>query len=310
MCSKRVSRSASIGTRLCPPARTLASSPCSASSAVTSESDSGAWYSNGAGFIGSSGKALRRVNLPQAPPGTHGRGPHPRGDDRVGAVPDPLRQRGGPPAGHPGRDRRAPPRRRRRRRDADAASRLEARVRRRRVGVPRRPHRPRGLPRRRGVRRRRRGAHRGAQRGGARGDGGGRPRRRPRLARVVRALDPGRDRAPGASPPGSSSAPRPRAGSSSTTARSASTCGSVPPTRSLAARVGRDRADPADVGDAAQAGRRVEHRRGVRRRPRRESADLPHPHRAGRRRHRVASGRATPPTTTSTPRSPDRGTGS
>ena len=56
MCSKRVSRSASMGTRLCPPARTFPSSPYSASNAVTSESDSGAWYSNGAGFIGSSGR--------------------------------------------------------------------------------------------------------------------------------------------------------------------------------------------------------------------------------------------------------------
>jgi hypothetical protein len=45
---------ASIGTRLWPPASTLASSPNSASSAVTSPSDSGAWYSNGAGFIGGS----------------------------------------------------------------------------------------------------------------------------------------------------------------------------------------------------------------------------------------------------------------
>ena len=49
-CSKRVNRSASIGTRLCPPASTLASSPCSASSPHTSSIVSGAWYENGAGF--------------------------------------------------------------------------------------------------------------------------------------------------------------------------------------------------------------------------------------------------------------------
>ncbi len=54
MCSNRVRRSASMGTRLWPPANTLASSPCSARSDVTSPSDSGAWYSNGAGFIGNS----------------------------------------------------------------------------------------------------------------------------------------------------------------------------------------------------------------------------------------------------------------
>ena len=50
-CSKCVRRNASIGTRLCPPASTLASSPCSASNAHTSSTVSGAWYSNGAGFM-------------------------------------------------------------------------------------------------------------------------------------------------------------------------------------------------------------------------------------------------------------------
>ena len=69
MCSKRVSRNASIGTRLWPPASTLASSPYSASNAVTSPSDSGAWYSNDAGFIGNSRRGLGGVNLAQGPSG-------------------------------------------------------------------------------------------------------------------------------------------------------------------------------------------------------------------------------------------------
>ena len=41
--SKRARRRLSIGTRLCPPARTLASSPSSLSSAVTSSTVVGAW---------------------------------------------------------------------------------------------------------------------------------------------------------------------------------------------------------------------------------------------------------------------------
>ncbi len=49
-CSKRVRRKASMGTRLCPPASGLHSSPCSPSSATVSATVSGAWYSNGAGF--------------------------------------------------------------------------------------------------------------------------------------------------------------------------------------------------------------------------------------------------------------------
>ena len=78
MCSKRVSRSASIGTRLWPPASTLASSPCSASNAVTSASDSGAWYSNGAGFIGNSRDGWARE------PTAAGR-PDPRRSEDAGA---------------------------------------------------------------------------------------------------------------------------------------------------------------------------------------------------------------------------------
>ena len=50
-CPKRAKRKLSIGTRLCPPARILASSPSSASVASTSSRSSGAWYSNGAGFM-------------------------------------------------------------------------------------------------------------------------------------------------------------------------------------------------------------------------------------------------------------------
>ena len=51
-CAKRVRRSASIGTRLWPPASGLASSACSARSPTASATVSGAWYSNGAGFTG------------------------------------------------------------------------------------------------------------------------------------------------------------------------------------------------------------------------------------------------------------------
>src|SRR5687767_6331477 len=43
-------RSFIIGTRLCPPARILASSPCSTSSATASSTVAGAKYSNAAGY--------------------------------------------------------------------------------------------------------------------------------------------------------------------------------------------------------------------------------------------------------------------
>src|SRR5579862_6902922 len=46
----RARRRASSGTRLCPPARTLASSPCSPSRATASSTDATAWYSKGGGF--------------------------------------------------------------------------------------------------------------------------------------------------------------------------------------------------------------------------------------------------------------------
>src|SRR5205085_11689670 len=50
-CAGRASRKLSSGTRLWPPASTLASSPSSASSASASSRVVGAWYSNGGGFI-------------------------------------------------------------------------------------------------------------------------------------------------------------------------------------------------------------------------------------------------------------------
>ena len=56
MCGNRVRRMASNGTRLCPPASTLASSPYSASNDATSATDSGAWYSKAAGFMDDSDK--------------------------------------------------------------------------------------------------------------------------------------------------------------------------------------------------------------------------------------------------------------
>ena len=49
-CVGRARRMASSGTRLCPPARTLASSPCSARRLNTSSTVSGAWYSNRGNF--------------------------------------------------------------------------------------------------------------------------------------------------------------------------------------------------------------------------------------------------------------------
>ena len=91
----------------------------------------------------------------------------------------------------------------------------------------------------------------------------------------------------GASPPGSSSAPRPRVGWWSTTARSTSTSGSVPPTRSRGASRARSSssrptwvtlhklAEASSTDDVCAAARA------------REPADLPHAHRPGRRRHRV-----------------------
>src|SRR3954464_6335500 len=48
--SRRGSRNAIIGTRLCPPASTFASSPCCSRIARHPSTLSGAWYSNGAGF--------------------------------------------------------------------------------------------------------------------------------------------------------------------------------------------------------------------------------------------------------------------
>ncbi len=56
-CSKTASRSASIGTRLWPPASTLAPSPSSASRSVASRTLCGRWYANGAGFMSSSAPA-------------------------------------------------------------------------------------------------------------------------------------------------------------------------------------------------------------------------------------------------------------
>src|SRR5438876_199117 len=50
-CAGRASRKLSSGTRLWPPASTLASSPSSASSESASSRVVGAWYSNGGGFI-------------------------------------------------------------------------------------------------------------------------------------------------------------------------------------------------------------------------------------------------------------------
>src|SRR5689334_2028650 len=84
-CSKRVRRSASIGTRLCPPASGLASSPCSASSATTSATLSGAWYSNRAGFTTppDGPRSLPRFELrgdasvPVSERAAHGRGGQP-----------------------------------------------------------------------------------------------------------------------------------------------------------------------------------------------------------------------------------------
>ena len=49
-CSNRAKRIASMGTRLCPPARSLASLPYAAKSSMTSAVESGAWYVNDAGF--------------------------------------------------------------------------------------------------------------------------------------------------------------------------------------------------------------------------------------------------------------------
>src|SRR5215831_11128262 len=50
-CDGRTSRKLSRGTRLCPPASTLAPSPCWASRASASSTDPGAKYSNRGGFI-------------------------------------------------------------------------------------------------------------------------------------------------------------------------------------------------------------------------------------------------------------------
>ena len=92
---------------------------------MTSASDSGAWYSNGAGFIGSSTTGRGGVNLPQAPHRDarsrrrrHGRPGAPIGSARC--ADEEL------PAGDPGRHRRAAARRRRRRRDPDAAARTRS----------------------------------------------------------------------------------------------------------------------------------------------------------------------------------------
>src|SRR3954471_16521985 len=66
-CANTARRNASIGTRLCPPASTLASSPCSASSRTASTAVVGAWYSKGAGFTGPGSDAvLRDLDGPSA----------------------------------------------------------------------------------------------------------------------------------------------------------------------------------------------------------------------------------------------------
>src|SRR5947208_5311361 len=49
-CDGRARRRLSRGTRLCPPARIFASSPCSARRATASSTEPARWYSNGGGF--------------------------------------------------------------------------------------------------------------------------------------------------------------------------------------------------------------------------------------------------------------------
>ena len=222
MCSKRVSRMLSMGTRLCPPASTFASSPCSARIAVTSAIDSGAWYSNFAGFIGSSRTGRGSGNLARL---------------RCRTAPGPARgptrgRRSRAPVGSGGvSDRRS---RRRRRPDAipaatvvllrDGADGVETLMLRRDVNLafaggawvfPGGRLDPGGLPRRRRARfpgrRRRRAAHRRPQRRRTRGDGGSRAERRPASLVWFAHWTPESVGASGASPPGSS--PRTRRGS-------------------------------------------------------------------------------------------------
>ena len=126
---------------------------------------------------------------------------------------------------------------------------------------------------------------------------------------LVRALDPRRHRARDASPPGSSSASPPKVGWWSTTARSASTSGSVPPTRSPGA-------SPARSSSSHRRGSRCTRSptrrapptcaRAARGRATRRSTSRTSP---GSTAASPRSGRATLRTTTSTPRSPVPATG-
>ena len=117
---------------------------------------------------------------------------------------------------------------------------------------------------------------------------------------------PGRARAPGASPPGSSWR---RAAEGAVTVDDGEIHEHqwIRPADAIApARRGRDRAHPADLDDVAACSPStpIRRRRPAPRARAREPADLRHPHRAGRRRHRLDVAGRRRATTTATPSKP------